>query len=164
MPWTVYGFFKLSTYFGHEKTVSYNHSKGIKAIPHSGAAGNTPFENRYFMGTFLFWGTFRTNHPSQICSALWDGIPRRLPDSPNTRSVYPPFRFITDKWVCRSLHCSRRTRRTRDGALFFCLENTNICAIMNTRTLQHNSVSLARFSALTGHEQNKCCKKRENSV
>jgi hypothetical protein len=53
MPWTVYGFFKLSTYFGHEKTVSYNHSKGIKAIPHSGAAGNTPFENRYFMGTFF---------------------------------------------------------------------------------------------------------------
>ena len=50
----VYGFFKLSTYFRHEKTVSYNHSKGREAIPHSGAAGNTPFENRYFMGTFLF--------------------------------------------------------------------------------------------------------------
>ena len=65
----------------------------------------------------------------KICSALWDGIPRRLPGSPNIRSVFPPFRFLPDKWLAEvSIMFGKPVRIER--CAFFCLEKTNICAIL----------------------------------
>lgn len=83
----VYGFFKLSTYFRHGIPVSCNHSKGTASWVLKTACH--PFWNRYFIGNF-FSPTVWAVNPSKICLALWDGIPRRLPDSPKTRGARHP--------------------------------------------------------------------------
>ena len=157
----VYGFFKLSTYFRHGIPVSCNHSRGTASWVLKTACH--PFWNRYFIGN-LFLRLCEQSIPQK---SVWPcGTEYRA----GSRTVQTQEAFIPLFASLQINGCAAvSTVRGAPGApemvrYFFCLENTNICAIMNTRTLRHNSVSLARFSALTGHEQNKCCKKRENSV
>ena len=95
-------------------------------------APHHPFGNRFFIGN-LFSDCFGSQ-TSQICSALWDGIPRRLPDSPKTRGASHPFdttRFRQEPEA--RIFCVLRkiiTEAIERGAclLFVCIEITNSCS------------------------------------
>ena len=122
----VYGFFKLSSYFRHGIPVSCNHSRGTASWVLKTACH--PFWNRYFIGN-LFLRLCEQSIPQKSvwpCGTEYRAGSRTVQKQEAFSTPFASFQIDGPAEVYVKFGMPVRIER----CAFFCLEKTNICAIL----------------------------------